>query len=135
MTERKILSAFKKIQQCKEQTYNLEALLRMYHLNIEIIRFLNLKFSSSETRKEIKIKKELQLLIEEVQSRANIKSIINKKNLKLLKPWLDKMDVFFKTLKSTNPSNTKNLLQEGEHLFGILKISATKILIAPKTQF
>lgn len=132
MTERKILLAFKKIQQCKEQAYYLEALLRIYHLNIEIIRFMNSTFSASALGKEIKVKHELQQLIEEVQARANLKSIVSKKNLKLLKPWLASMEVFFKTLKSQNPSNTKILLQQGEQLFGILKISASKILISLK---
>lgn len=69
----------------------------------------------------------LEQLILEAGIKPELKPIISKKNLKTLRPWLAKMDLFFKQLKRKQPSDTKALLQESEHIFTILKISATKL--------
>lgn len=131
MTERKILYALKKIDQSKNGSYYIEALLDIYYLNIEVLRYMTLKFTSVNADESIKVKHMMDNLISEIEKRPELKTIITKKNLKVLKPWLSKMDDFFKTLKNNKPDNSKMLLLEGEKVFGILKISFTKLLISP----
>ena len=70
--------------------------------------------------------------LNEISNDQNLKSIINKKNLKIVKPWLIKVDAYFKDLKLGTLINTKPLLSENEKVFGILNISITKLFIKSK---
>lgn len=132
MTKRKILSALKKIEQCKTKGFYLEALLRNYHLNVETLKFISLKLTALK-QDHLKVKHILSHLLEEAGRRGDMKTTISKKNLKTLKPWLSKMETFFKILKSKEPSNVKALLHEGENVFAILQISAAKIFVGQKS--
>src|SRR5204863_440347 len=60
---------------------------------------------------------------------VTVSSSKGKKTFKALKPWLAKMDVFFKALKTCQAYNTKPLQSETEKIFGILKISANKVIV------
>ncbi len=132
MTKTKITLALKKIEATKQYRCFNEALITHYHLNIEVLKFISLKLNPDKTTKNIKPKDILNDLISIINNEAASKSIISKKNLKILKPWLNKMEVFFKTLKIKNPLNTKSLLVESEKIFAILNISLAKIFIAAK---
>ena len=79
-----------------------------------------------------KIKIILNDFLNEISNDQNLKSIINKKNLKIVKPWLIKVDTYFKDLKLGTLINTKPLLSENEKVFGILNISITKLFIKSK---
>lgn len=126
MTERKIIYALNRFQQCRDNGFYLESLLNLYHLNINILRFIALRVNIKNPG-DTKPTELLEELILEADIKPGLKSIIAKKNLKTLRPWLAKMDLFFKQLKRKQPSDTKVLLQESEHIFTILKISATKL--------
>ncbi len=132
MTKRQIIASQKKIDKCKVDGYFLEALLNYYYLNVEILSFISLNLNPNLPVKNIKTKEILNNLIAEVSGQSKSKGIITKKNLKMLKPWVLKMDDFFKTLKIKPPTNTKVIILECEKIFAILNISLTKILISKK---
>jgi hypothetical protein len=132
MKQGQINITLKKIEESKKNGCLLEALLANYHLNIEILKFISLKVNPGMSVKNVKPKEILNALILIVNNEHSSKAIINKKNLKILKPWLIKMDAFFKTLKIKNPSNIKNLILESEKIFSVLNISLSKIFIGSK---
>lgn len=127
MTKRKIILTLKKIEKSNKEGYPLDALIRIYHLNIEALRFISLKLTQKIPAKNLKTKQILNELISEARKQPHSK-IISKKSLKSLKPWLNKMDIYFKTLKLKQPHNTKSLFNETEKIFFILNISLTKIM-------
>ena len=132
MTQRKIAYALSQIKVCKENGFFLEAFIKSYHLNIELMKFI---LSKSKPKYEFsgkKIKIILNDFLNEISNDQNLKSIINKKNLKIVKPWLIKVDAYFKDLKLGTLINTKPLLSENEKVFGILNISITKLFIKSK---
>jgi hypothetical protein len=129
MTERKITSALKNITSCKENGHRMEGLLRSYHLNLDLVRFILTSSAPHISLKDKKIKAVINELLAEMRTNQKLHAIINKKSIKSLKPWLTKMDIFFKKLKSGQPENLFVLQQETEKIFGILKISANKLLV------
>ena len=133
MTEKKITYALNRIKSSKEKGFLLEALLKTYHLNIDIIKHILLSANKDYSFKDKKIKLIVNEFLEEISINPALKSILNKKNLKVVKPWLNKMDDYFKALKLQAPSNTKALLAETEKIFGILNISATKLFVKNKS--
>ncbi len=132
MTERKINLDLKKIDSAKKQGYWLEALLKNYHLNILLIRFLLKSGTKSPNQEAVKIKHLMTLFIEEVSVNPDLKTIINKKNLKFVKPWLTKMEDFFKSMKQGEIKQAKTLQMESEKVFAVLHISAAKLLLKSK---
>ena len=127
MTQRKVLFALKKIELAKQHGFFTEALIKNYHLNLQLLKFI---FSYCSTTKSIQDKKTKLLLVEltkELNTNPQLKAIISKKSLKNINPWVLKIDLFFKTLKLKEPANIKLLLAEGEQVLGILNISASKI--------
>jgi len=129
MTERKITYAIKKINACKKEGYLLEALLKSYHLNVELMKYLLAATHSSYSTKDKKLKAILHEFITQVNDHPELKSIVYKKTLKSVKTWLRKMDAFFKKLKMEEPPHVKELLSESELIFGILHISAARLLL------
>lgn len=129
MTDRKITYALGRIKACKQNGYILEGLLKSYHLNVELINYILSSALPGHSLKDKKIKAIVHEFLEEIDHNPELKSIINKKSIKSLKPWLAKMDVFFKTLKIQQPGNIPELQQETEKIFGILKISANKLFV------
>lgn len=132
MTERKIVYALGRIKSCKEQGFFLEALIKSYHLNVDLIKFMLSSAVPSYSTKDKKIKMIVQEFLKEIETNAKLKSILNKKNLKTVKPWLDNMDAFFKALKLQYPANVKALQSDTEKVFGILNISANKLFAKNK---
>lgn len=132
MTKKQILLSLKKIEKSRTDGYPQDALFKNYHLNIELLKFLLSKVDPGKSLENLKPKELLNLLITEVGNKASAKAVINKKNLKSLKPWLAKMDLYIKTLKVKEPSNTKSLLSESEKIFSLLHISVTKLLVVNK---
>jgi hypothetical protein len=129
MTEKKITYALNRIKTCKDNKYLLEALLRSYHLNVELLKFILESCSDEYSVKNQKVKVIIHEFLDEIDGNAKLKSIINKRSIKSVKPWMAKMDVFFKTLKLRQPSNIGALQQETEKIFGILKISTNKLFV------
>lgn len=127
MTEKKITYAWNRISACKENGFLMEALLKNYHLNLDIIRYVLSTYVSGYSFRDKKIREIVNDVIEETSVNPKLKSILNKKNLKVLKPWLFKMDTFFKALKHGRPVNTKALQQETEKIFALLNISVNKL--------
>ena len=132
MTERKINLDLKKIDSAKKQGCWLEALLKNYQLNILLIRFLLKSGTKSPNQEVVKIKHLMTLFIEEVSVNPDLKTIINKKNLKFVKPWLTKMEDFFKSMKQGEIKQAKTLQMESEKVFAVLHISAAKLLLKSK---
>lgn len=132
MTERKINLDLKKIESAKKQGYWLEALLKNYQLNIQLIKFLLKSGTKNPSLDTVKIKQLMALFIEEVSVNSDLKTIISKKNLKFVKPWLSKMEDFLKALKQGEIKNAKTLQQESETVFAVLHISAAKLLLLSK---
>lgn len=110
----------------------LEALLKSYHLNVELIKYMLSTFAVNYSADGKKIKVIVHDFLEEIAVNPELKSVMNKRNLKVVKPWLDKMDLFFKNLKIKQPANTKALLLETEKIFSILNISASKLFSQTK---
>ncbi len=132
MTSRKISSALNTVNVCKKDGYFLEALIKNYHLNLELIKHIlsvTVPGYSIENKKVKTIVKEFQ---NEIALNQALKSLITKKTFKQAKIWFLKMDVYFKKLKMEQPINTKALLSEAEQIFGILNISANKLFTKNK---
>ncbi|MDO8998336.1 MAG: hypothetical protein Q7W45_01120 [Bacteroidota bacterium] len=127
MTQRKTSLTLKKIETSFNNGFVLEALFKNYHLNLDLIKLICSKSELDTFDADKKIKHIISALSEEINKNQNLKTIINKKNLKIVKVWLGKMDVFFKTLKYKYPTNSKTLFQETQKISGILNISAHKI--------
>ncbi len=127
MTRRKISNTLNRIKNCRENGYTLEALLISYHLNIDLVKYILKTCSPGYVAGDKKIKSILNDFIGEIAVNQQLKSTLNKRNLKTIKPWLRKMDVFFKTLKLKSPSNTKALLADAEKIISILNISVMKL--------
>ena len=129
MTEKKITYALARIKSCKENGYPLEGLLKSYHLNVDLIKFILSSASPGHSYENKKIKAIVSEFLEEIDTNPALKTIINKRSIKTLKPWLSKMDTFFKSLKLDYPKNIAGLQDETEKIFGILKISANKLFV------
>ncbi|MES2680042.1 MAG: hypothetical protein V4635_09165 [Bacteroidota bacterium] len=123
-----------RIKTCKENGFVMEALLKNYHLNLDIIKHILGTYSLDYSVEGKKIKTIINDFLEEISVNPQLKSILNKKNLKVVKPWLEKMDLFFKTLKLKPPANTNALLAETEKIFSILNISISKLFSQHKVQ-
>ncbi|MBX3163262.1 MAG: hypothetical protein KF900_02185 [Bacteroidetes bacterium] len=132
MTQRKIIYARNRIKAGKEQGFYLEALLKSYHLNVDLIKFLLCNSSENYSAKGKKIKVIVREFLHEIENNLTLKAILNKRNLKSVKPWLDEMDIFFKTLKLEYPANVKSLQSNSEKVFALLNISANKLFVQHK---
>lgn len=130
MTERKIQYSLKKVRDCSEKGCYNEALLKMYHLNAGLLRYISDRVNISRSPEKLKASELIEELIVTVDSRPNLKSVIAKKNLKSLRPWATRMDNYFKTLKRREPGNTKLLLKESEDVLALLKISTSKLIVS-----
>jgi hypothetical protein len=126
MTQRKTTSALKKIESNFNNGFVLEALLENYHLNVNLLKLICTKFEITGCDDK-KIKSIVTEISNEIDSNQDLKTVISKKNLKIVKVWVAKMDVFFKALKHKNPSNCKTLFHETQKITGVLNISAHKI--------
>lgn len=129
MTEKKITYTLNRIKTCKKDGYPLEALINSYHLNVELIKFIFSTCSPGHNFENKKIKALVSEFLEETNSNEKLRTIINKKSIKSLKPWLTKTDQFFKSLKLHAPGNVSSLQDETEKIFGLLKISANKLFV------
>jgi hypothetical protein len=129
MTERKITYALSKIKSCKEKGCALEALIRTYHLNLELLKYIVASGLPGYSFEDKKIKTVINEFLMEQENNTALKTIINKRSIKSLKPWLNKMDAVFKSIKLEYPKNTLALQNESEKIFGILKISVNKLFV------
>jgi len=129
MTEKKITYALARIKACKQNGYPLEGLLKSYHLNVDLIKFVLVSASPGYSVENKKIKIIVNEFLKEIDTNATLKTIINKRSIKSLKPWLSKIDHFLKGLRLHYPSNFSALQDETEKIFGILKISANKLFV------
>jgi hypothetical protein len=127
MTEKKITYALNRIKQCKADKYSLEALLRTYYLNIDLLRFIITKTTPDYSFEGKKVKELVKEFQKEALTNVALKPVITKRSIKSLKPWLLKMDVFFKQIKLAEPLNIHLLQSESEKICGILKISVHKL--------
>ncbi|MBL7930769.1 MAG: hypothetical protein JNL60_02650 [Bacteroidia bacterium] len=126
MTSKKISSTLLKIKSCRQSGNHTEALIRTYHLNLDLIRFL---ISSNTPEKNLGDKKAKELvndLVKKIDEYPKLKTLITKKSAKALKPWMEKMDVFFKSLKIKQPTSVSALQSETEKIVAILNISVSK---------
>jgi len=129
MTEKKIIYALGRIKASKQAGCPLEGLLKSYHLNVDLIKFILASSSPGHSFENKKIKVIVHEFLKEIDTNPNLKTIINKRSIKSLKPWLAKMDSFLKSLKMAYPTNFSALQDETEKIFGILKISANKLFV------
>ena len=129
MTEKKITYTLSQIKACKDNKHHTEALILSYHLNVDLLKFIFRSNAPGNSFENKKIKVILTEFIKELDNNTALKTIINKRSIKSLKPWLSKMDLFFKGLKLQYPKNITALQDESEKIFGILKISANKLFV------
>ncbi|MEO6303033.1 MAG: hypothetical protein ABIP51_07655 [Bacteroidia bacterium] len=127
MTQKKTNFSLKKIEATYDKGFVLEALLENYHLNVDLLKLICSKSELTGFSSDKKIKNIISELSKEIDENQKLKSIISKKNLKIIKVWVGKMDVFFKSIKHKYPSNSKTLFIETQKISGILNISANKI--------
>ena len=129
MTEKKITYALNRINACKKDGYPLEGLIKSYHLNVDLIKFILASSSAGHSFENKKIKVIVHEFLKEIDTNPTLKTVINKRSIKSLKPWLAKIDYFLKSLKTAYPTNFSALHDETEKIFGILKISANKLFV------
>lgn len=132
MTNRKITNSRNKIENCLKNGYMMEALLKSYHLNIDIIKLIMSNVKPDYSFEGKKFKMIIRDFQNEISINTELKSIINKKTFKLVKTWLLKMELYFKKLRLEEPGNTKLMLAEADKIFGILNISANKLFSRSK---
>jgi hypothetical protein len=132
MTERKITFALKRIEACKKGGFFLEGLMKAYHLNLDLVKYILSSASETYSAKDKKLKQISKHFVHELSVNPNMKSLIQKNSFKAVKLWLEKMDVFLKTLRHKQPANVKALLLETEKIFGILNISVNKLFVRNK---
>jgi hypothetical protein len=130
MTQKKVITELKKIETTSKKGFILEALLANYHLNVDLLKLIYTRSALSESANDKKIKAIITELAVEIDKNTKLKTVIAKKNLKIVKVWASKMDVFFKELKHKHPENTKSLFTETQKIFAVLNISAHKIFSA-----
>ncbi len=130
MTEKKISLELKKIEIASKKGFILEALLANYHLNVDLLKLIYTRSALSGSVNDKKIKAIIAELAVEIDKNTKLKTVIAKKNLKIVKVWISKMDTFFKELKHKYPENTKSLFTETQKIFAVLNISAHKIFSA-----
>jgi hypothetical protein len=128
MTSKKISIANKKINSCKEHGFFTEAVISVYHANSYLLTDIGKIILHEQKTDSKKPKAILKAIIAAAQTDEQIKQLAGKKNLKLLKPWFEKMSDFFDKLKVQLPRNTKQLLEEGEHVLNILNLTHQRIL-------
>ncbi len=133
MTDRKISAALKKIQFCKEHGFQMEAFLRLYLLNVSMIKFILSVLAPTIDMKDEKVKNTLKILIRELSLHQEMKSVIQKKSLKTLQTWIEKMDTYFKSLKNGEPRPIPALYAESEQVCALLKISVAKVILRQST--
>lgn len=129
MTEKKVTAELKKIETASKKGFVLEALLANYHLNVDLLKLIYTRSGLSESADDKKIKAVINELSAEIDKNSKLKTVIAKKNLKVVKVWASKMDAFFKALKHKHPENTKSLFAETQKIFAVLNISAHKIFV------
>ncbi len=129
MTEKKVTAELKKIETASKKGFVLEALLANYHLNVDLLKLIYTRSGLSESADDKKIKAVINELSAEIDKNSKLKTVIAKKNLKVVKVWASKMDAFFKVLKHKHPENTKSLFAETQKIFAVLNISAHKIFV------
>ncbi|WP_317899405.1 hypothetical protein [Aurantibacillus circumpalustris] len=129
MTEKKINFALGRIKACKTNKCPLEALIRSYHLNIDLLKFIFVRAVPGYELENKKVKVIVAEFLKELDNNMALKTFINKRSIKSLKPWLSKMDLFFKSLKLGQQKNIASLQDETEKIFGILKISTNKLFV------
>jgi hypothetical protein len=132
MTERKVSYALKKIKQCQDCGCDIEALIRSYFLNIELIRYIQSSLSPTYNVKDKKVKPMVRDFLNEISNHPEFKAVIQKKNLKTVRPWIDKMDGFFKSMKAGHYEKPDKLQIEAQRIFGILNLSASKLFISAR---
>ncbi|MBL7912264.1 MAG: hypothetical protein JNJ41_14480 [Bacteroidia bacterium] len=129
MTQKKVTAELKKIETASKKGFVLEALLANYHLNVDLLKLIYTRSGLSESTDGKKVKAVINELSAEIDKNTKLKTVISKKNLKVVKVWASKMDAFFKALKHKHPENTKSLFTESQKIFAVLNISAHKIFI------
>ncbi len=129
MTERKLVFALKRIEGAFNKGFYLEALLSNYHLNIDLLKLIYSRSGLTRSAEEKKIKVLISELSAEISKDNKLKTLITKKNLKIVKVWASKMDAYFKVLKHKCPENSKSMYVESQKIFAILNLSAHKIFV------
>lgn len=132
MTQRKVTAALKNIESAYSKGFYLEALLSNYHLNIDLLKLIYSRSGLTKSLEDKKIKVLISELSAEIDKDDKLKTLIAKKNLKIVKVWSSKMDAYFKVLKHKNPDNSKNMYVESQKIFAILNMSAHKIFAQGK---
>lgn len=121
-----------RIAACKKNGSALEALLRTYCLNADLLRFILSVAAPEQELATKKIKVLVKVFIKESAAHPELKMVIQKQSLKSLQTWLGKMEDFFKQLKMGRHLNPSRLQAESDKIFALLKISATKLLVNGK---
>jgi hypothetical protein len=132
MTTRTVNTAMKTVNMAQEKGFYQEALLRAYHMNLALMKHILDEGKSAGSGEEKKLKPFLKKFFKAHKSSEKLKGTISSHSVKSLQVWLDKTDVFFKTLKMRSPRNTKQLLEESKRIAGMLNISLNKLDQAPR---
>lgn len=116
-----------KIESSAGAYFFIEALLRSYHLNLELLCFIMHNARQDYQTEGKKPRQILKEMAREMDVNETLKGFINKKTFKLVKTWMSKMDDYYKTLRVSEPSNTKQLFHESQKIFSLLNISLIKL--------
>jgi hypothetical protein len=127
MTERRILTVVRKVEAARETGHNMEALLKLHHLNVALLKHLCAKVNAPGDVKGLRPKQLAAALVSAHPANPAVRKYIGTRNTKALKPWITKMDKWLKTIKTKDASNTKPLILDSFHVFTILRVSFAKL--------
>ena len=127
MNKKSLTSSLTYINKAKQQGYVVEGLIRYHLLNSEILGFILAKCISGFENSFHKPKHLMQILQQELKRNAPLRKLMNKRNFKLVKIWLEGMDLYFKQLKTALPQNSEKLFSEAEQASDVL-IAVMKFL-------
>lgn len=127
MTKKQIDSSLKKIHLLADQKQLLDASIQLYHLNVNMLRAIENSMQMNPSNKVLKPKDLVKLIVGNIEGDHSQKSIINKKNLKVLKPWIELSDRFFKDMRVNYPKNIHSFYAHNEKIFSLLQMSVVKM--------
>src|SRR4051812_26907551 len=116
MTERKVNYALKRISKSRTSGFLHEAFIHAYLLNLSLMRFIFNHISPDTQASSKKAKALLHALIREIEKHPEHKTIISRRNLKVLKPWLQKAEEYFKSTRSGTLVKPDELVEECEKI-------------------
>lgn len=124
MTPLQVRNRISKIEQAIELKFFHEAFIRIYFLNVTLLKTI-LKKHYQLAPENLKAKQLIDILIEQ-QENVGTKKIIANKFLKNIKSHFINAEVYFKKLKQSEQKNLVTLINEAKYCLSLMNIALNK---------